>query len=322
MPEIERRAEKAINEGVFPGCVIGVLSGGETEIFSCGTVDGTVPVTDGTIYDLASITKSIPLASLALLLADEGVISLGEKATTYIGELRDEYGATLEDLLRYRVRGPRMSTLATKTFEEIRTHILESGFDGPPGDRAYANAPAFVLGVALERATGEILPALADRYFFQPLRMDDTTFFPHDAQRCAPTEMVQGAAVRGVVHDESARIFAESGRAVGHAGLFSTAADLLLFARALIEGTFSAVARGAIAGLGWQADEPHFMGSLASPSAFGKTGFTGTSIVIDTDRERALVILSNRTYPARPHDTDAINAFRRDIADIVYAAVH
>lgn len=318
MRDIKERAEQAIAERVFPGCVIGIVRGGERHVLPFGTLAYDERKTRGdTVYDLASVTKSIPLASLACILASEGKIRLEEKATAYIPDLQDEHGATLEDLLRYRVRGPRMSTLALSTFGEIRSHMLERGFDGPPGDRAYANAPAFVLGVALENATGETLLALAEKRLFGPMRMHDTTFFPRGIERCAPTEVADGEVVRGVVHDESARIFAKARRAAGHAGLFSTAPDLLAFAQALLSGEHPAIVEGAQQGLGWQVNEPGFMGALASPAAFGKTGFTGTSIIVDSARSLALVILSNRTYPARPVDTDAINAFRRDIAGIV-----
>lgn len=318
MREIREVAQRAIEQKVFAGCVIGVIAGGERQVLPFGTLayDDT-PVREDTMYDVASVTKSIPLASLAALLAEKGVLDLDKKAAFYIPELRDEHGTTLRDLLHYRVRGPRLSTLAQKTFEEIRSHVFESGFEGPPGERAYANAPAFVLGVAIERAAGEILPALAERYFFGPLGTRDTTFFPHDGERCAPTEVVAGVEVRGIVHDESARVFAKARRAVGHAGLFSTVPDLLLFAEELLLGRYPTVVSGALQGLGWQVNDPHFMGALASDTAFGKTGFTGTSVMVDVARQCALVILSNRTYPKRPRDTEAINAFRREVADTV-----
>ena len=107
---------------------------------------------------------------------------------------------------------------------------------------------------------------------------------------------------------------------MGHAGLFSTADDILTFLEALIAGTFPAVVRGAQEGLGWQLADERFMGKDAGKRTFGKTGFTGTSVVCDVERGIALVILSNRTYPKRPPNDDAIYAFRRDIADIVLGA--
>jgi CubicO group peptidase (beta-lactamase class C family) len=151
--------------------------------------------------------------------------------------------------------------------------------------------------------------------------MDDTTFFPHDMSRIPPTEIVGGEEIRGIVHDESAHVFSRAHRAVGHAGLFSTAPDILNFLEALLQGKLPAVLSGAQKGLGWQKAERWFMGAHFGGGAFGKTGFTGTSVAVDTQKGIAFVILSNRTYPTRPPDAasihSAINTFRADIADIV-----
>ena len=323
--EIELRVEQAMGEKVFPGCVLGVVrASGEPEVKAFGnlTYESASPkVTQDTLYDVASVTKSIPVASLALTFIAEGKLKLTGTVRTYVPELQNDYGATIEDLLTYRVRGPRLSGLRYSTFEQIRTHILESGFSGPPGERVYTNLPAYILGLVLERVGGTILPALADTYFFEPLEMDDTTFFPHDVARVAPTEIEDGLEIRGIVHDESARVFSRARRAVGHAGLFSTAPDILNFLEALLQGKMPAVLEGAPKGLGWQIAQPYFMGSHFSSTTFGKTGFTGTSILVDTQKDIGLVILSNYTYPKRALDagtfTSAINVFRADIADMV-----
>src|SRR5262249_15501650 len=151
---------------------------------------------------------------------------------THIPELQHDQDATIEDLLRYRVRGTQMSKLKFNTFEEIRTNVLESGFEGPSGESIYTNLPAYILGIVLERVGGAMLPALAHHYFFEPLQMEHTTFFP-SVSDCAPTEIDFRGEVLGLPHDESAYVFAKARRAVGHAGLFSTAGDLLNFLDAL-----------------------------------------------------------------------------------------
>ncbi len=317
---VEERVERAIAERTFPGCVIGLLrTDGSREIVPFGrlTYDEGEPVREDTVYDLASVTKSIPLSSLALELMAEGRFSLGHTVKMFIPELQNDYGATIEDLLRYRVQGPRLSELAAMSVEEMTAHIYESGFSGPPGEPKYSNLPALLLGIVLERATGERLDVLARKMFFEPLGMQRTTFFPK-AKDCAPTEIVDGAELCGIVHDESARVFAREGRAVGHAGLFSAAGDLLTFCSALIGGAYPHIVDGALCGLGWQTDGD-FLG--ANPTGrFGKTGFTGTSVALDTKRGIALVILSNRTYPKRPPDGRTVNDSRRVVADIVFDA--
>ncbi len=322
MPEkIAERVERAIRERVFPGCVIGLIRTNKRIVLPFGTLDyGQELVKENTIYDVASVTKSIPVASLALTFIEEGKLSLADKVTKYVPELQNDYGATIEDLLRYRVHGARLSGLQLRTFEQVRSDIFENGFSAAPGESYYTNLPAYLLGVVIERVAGEILPALAHKYFFEPLKMSDTTFFPHDIVRVAPTEIVDGKEIRGIVHDESARVFSRARRAVGHAGLFSTAPDLLNFLAALLRDqgpSLVHVREGAEQGLGWQVNEPRWMGKFAEKKTFGKTGFTGTCVVCDVERGVAFVVLSNRTYPRRPADGSAIDEFRRDIADII-----
>ncbi len=309
MDKLDERIRRAIDEKVFPGCVIGLLRDGERNVRTYGE---SYPV-----YDVASITKSIPLASLAALFIDAGKIALSDVVVRFVPELQHDYEATIEDLLRYRVHGTQMSTLRFETFEEIRSHALERGFAAAPGESHYSNLPAFVLGIGIERVGGASIETLAHGHVFEPLGMTETTFFPAK-DLCAPTEVVDGEVIQGIPHDESARVFARARRSVGHAGLFSTADDLLTFAWHLIRDSDGPVARAAEAGLGWQIHDPSFMGTEVSGRTFGKTGFTGTSILVDPEGRAALVILSNRTYPTRPAEASAVNALRRDVADILF----
>ena len=323
--EIEGLARNAIREKVFPGCVVGIVrKDGMREILPFGkfTYDaGSPTVGEDTIYDLASVTKSIPVASLVLAFISEGKLFLADPVKKYIPEFKNDYGATIEDLLTYRVSGQRLSVLEDKTPDEILHAVFEHGFDAPRGAANYSNVPALLLGLILERAAGDTLDHIAETYFFGPHGMKDTTFFPSDISRIPPTEIVGGGEVRGIVHDESARAFARHGRAVGHAGLFSTAPDILNFLEALVQAQLPVVLSGAEKGLGWQKAEAWFMGTHFAEGAFGKTGFTGTSVSLDPQRGVAFVILSNRTYPTRPPDAasihSGINTFRAGIADII-----
>lgn len=320
--EIDDRVQRAIQERVFPGCVIGIFREGIREIQAFGTFTyetNSQKVTEDTVYDLASVTKSIPTASLAAIYFSEGKLSLSDPVKKYIPELQNDFGATIEDLLRYRVVGPRMSTLFGSA-QEIEREILARGFDGLPGKEKYTNLPAFLLGLIVERIGAKSLDILAEEYFFKPLAMRQSTFFSNvrvTNSDIAPTEIDTRGTVQGLPHDESARIFALGGKAVGHAGLFSTVSDLLTFLEALLQGKYPAVVEAAQKGLGWQVNDSNFMGRYAGAKTFGKTGFTGTSVVCDVEKGIVFVILSNRTYPKRPPDQSAIFAFRRDIADII-----
>ena len=320
--QIAARVGRAISEKVFPGCVIGiVLENGQREILPFGTtIYGSAGehVINDTMYDVASVTKSVPTASLTSLLLEENKLSPADKVRTHLPELQNDYDATIEDLLRYRVHGAQLSRLRLQTLEEIRAFVFEHGFDGPPGEPTYTNLPAYLLGLIVERVSGQSLDIIAKERYFRPLSMEHTTFFP-TADDCAPTEIDEhGKEIRGIVHDESARIFAKAGRTVGHAGLFSTVPDLLHFLEALLAGDFPYIVGGAKKGLGWQLNDTNFMGQYPRLRTFGKTGFTGTSVICDIERGIAFVILSNRTYPKRPLTDDAIFAFRLDIADIIF----
>lgn len=325
LKKIEERARRAIEEQLFPGCVIGAMRDGERTVCAFGTLrHGGDAAAEDTIYDAASVTKSIPLAALAALLAGEGKIALQDKVAAHIPELKNHFDATIEDLLRYRVHGMPLSTLAHLDATRLKERIMERGFLEPPGEPRYSNLPAFLLGIVVERAAGKGLEALGSEYIFSPLAMTRTSFAPQSVatdraiyRYIAPTEIVNGEEVCGIVHDESARVFAREGSACGHAGLFSSAPDLLNFFGALIAGEFPEVSAFAERGLGWQLADGRFMGEYCGAKTFGKTGFTGTSVLCDRERGAALVVLSNRTFPTRPADDSAIYAFRRDIADIV-----
>ncbi len=323
---IIERARRAIVGRVFPGCVVGAVSAdGRRVIVPVGNStyeegSGAHEVRAATVYDLASITKSIPLASLASLFVDEGRFRLSDAVIEYLPELYNDYGATIEDLLRYRVRGVQLSTLRHLSAGEIRTFVLNHGFDGPPGESVYTNFPALILGMIIERVGEASVSELGARYFFEPLDMKATTYFPNPVE-CAPTELDERGEVCGLPHDESAYQFALAHQSAGHAGMFSTAPDLLNFLHALLYSAdvghpMSYISEGAAQGLGWQTTGD-FFGSHASPGSFGKTGFTGTSVCVDVQKGRGFVILSNRTYPKRPPDDHAIHTFRSDIADII-----
>ncbi len=321
--EIETLANRAIKDGAFPGCSIAVVRKGERFIQAFGTLAlNGERVREDTVYDLASITKSIPVSSLILKLAFDDALELTDLVRKWIPELQNDHAATIEDLLRYRVHGEPLSLIAHLAPREIKQHIFATGFADLPGESRYSNLPAYLLGIIIERVSGKTVDVLAREAFFDPLSMR-ATFFPiagmkpDVAHTIAPTETEESGDVVGIVHDESARTFARDGIAVGHAGLFSTAGDLATFLEALLAGSFPYIVKGAQKGLGWELNRGTFMGPHFGPRTFGKTGFTGTSVVCDCDRGVGLVILSNRTYPSRPENNDAINAFRHSIAHVV-----
>ncbi len=353
---ITTRVQQAIHEKVFPGCVVGVVKkDGERQILPFGnfTYDpGSPEVKEDTIYDTASITKSIPTASLALMLIDHGRLRISDKLIDHIPEFNnsDRDTVLIKHLLTYTLDGYGLASaidgseglsLSKRTADDLFNVLLTHDFQKRPGTVfTYSNIPAALLGLVIERITGSTLDKLADEHFFVPLAMKRTTFFPEKfpLEEIVPTETDDWRGlVHGIVHDESAYIAKKEGKIVGHAGVFATAGDILNFMEMLLnEGTFKGreyLSKEAVrlmgtnqipelndsTGLGWELNQPRFMGKNCGEHTFGKTGFTGTLCICDVEKGIAYVILSNRIYPKRPVDSSVINAVRADLGEIILA---
>lgn len=345
---VQNRLEQALRDHVFPGCVLGVVQrDGSHQILPFGrfTYELTSPlVAPDAVYDVASVTKAIPTAAIALKLIEEGKLALDERFFTYV----PEYSSDAKDTLRIRhLLSYNMAlqfpipgfSIERATPEEIRHNFLTTNHTFPPGAKKhYSNSPSILLTMAIERITGKTIDVLADEYFFTPLHMTQSTFFPKDTTQIPPTEITNWrGCIQGEVHDETAYVLLKNG-ASGHAGLFSNAPDLLTFIEMLLrkgeyEGerffseaivtemhTNQLASIGESMGLGFELNEPRFMGDYATSATFGKTGFTGTVIIVDIPRGVGFALLSNRTFPTRPQNGDGINAVRRDISDIVFRA--
>lgn len=344
-------AERAIKEKVFPGCVIAwVRTNGERKILPFGrlTYESDSPeVREDTIYDLASVTKVFPTASLALMLLDQERITLEDRLIEHLPEFAnsDRENIRIKHLLTYSLDGYGLAT-ATGNFREatandvVRT-LLTRNFEKKPGTVfKYTNIPIALLGLALEKIFGESLDASADKYLFKPLGLRRSTFYPEKfvKSEIPPTEIDEWrGVVQGVVHDESAYVCKRDGKIMGHAGMFSDASDVLsflelylhrgefagkhLFSKEIMDRVSENQIKdlGDYMGLGWELNQPRFMGKFCTPRTFGKTGFTGTLVIVDRQKEIAYTILSNRTYPKRAGDASAITAFRARIGEILLA---
>lgn len=351
---VSRAALQAIQARTFPGCVVGIVKRtGERWVMPFGTFtydESSSHVEENTIYDTASLTKSIPTGSLALQLIDEGALAVDDRLIDYVPEFRnsDREEVRIKHLLTYTLDGYGLAkaadggdgrSLHKRTADDILDVLFTRDFERRPGTVfKYTNVPAALLGLVLEKVAGKTLDVLAEERFFAPLSMTRSTFHPEhfSKEEIVPTEVDDWrGVVHGVVHDESAYVCARDDKIVGHAGLFSTAPDILSFLEVLLHsGTKGGVRYfseeiieqmttnqiadiGESAGLGWELYQPRYMGTHATPRTFGKTGFTGTLVVCDIEKGVAYVILSNRIYPHRPSDSSAINAFRKDIGEIV-----
>ncbi len=343
--QITKEATMAIENKTFPGCVVGIVNkNGERQILPFGnfTYDqSSQSVKEDTIYDTASLTKSIPTGSLALQLIDEGKLKLTDKLIDYIPEFRnsDRENVLIKHLLTYTIDGYGLASLKGKSTAGLYETLLTHDFEKRPGTVfKYTNIPAALLGLVVEKINGDTLDNLADKHFLKPLKMTRSTFYPENfpIEEIVPTESDDWRGlVHGIVHDESAYICKKEGKIVGHAGLFSTAPDILNFLEILLhKGTFQGrkyfsekiveqMETNQISdlndftGLGWELNQPRFMGDYCTPHTFGKTGFTGTLAICDIQKGIAYVILSNRIFPKRSTDSAAINTFRKSIGEII-----
>ena len=295
------------------------------------------------IYDLASLTKVIGTTTAIMLLFDQGKIDLDAPVSRYLatfaGGLKDQ--VTVRHLLTHRAGLPAGRELwrIARTPAEAREAVLSSPIQCTPGNcYEYSDLGADILGFVAEAVSGEPLDTFLEREVFAKLGMNDTHYRLNvaDVQRTAPTEIAppRGYPLRGEVHDENAWAL---GGVAGHAGLFSTAADLSVFAQMLLDGgkyggvriiadstvaLFTRRAAGHRA-LGWDTCEGHLgCGQYMSERAFGHTGFTGTSLWLDPDRHMFVILLTNRVYASRARRPSKVIAdVRSDLADAAALAV-
>ncbi len=341
---ITRVVRRGISEGGFPGAAVVVGRRGSA-VYSEGFgklswAPGAASVSpDRSVYDLASLTKVIGTTTAIMLLYDEGKVRLDDKVSTFFpeftGGLKDQ--VTVRDLLTHRSGLPAGRDLWRLAWSpaDAQRLVLETPLEAEPGSRyIYSDLGADILGFIAERASGRKLDALLTEKVFAPLGMTETWYrVPANVrERTAPTATmsVRGYSLQGDVHDENAHAL---GGVAGHAGLFSTAGDLSVFAtmmlnrgvylgkRIISDSTvdrFTARAAGSRA-LGWDTCAGHNgvgCGRYMSPRAYGHTGFTGTSIWIDPERDMFVVLLTNRVFESRARRPErVISDVRADLAD-------
>ncbi len=350
--DIRKCLDLAINRQVFPGGIVGVVkTNGERLILPVGhyTYDqSSQEVEQNTIYDMASITKSIPGSTSLLKLIDEGKLNLDDRLVDYVpefGNFENKKEVKIKHILTYTLdlEIVLMSALKDKNAEEIINLIIHAPLKSPPGSKhIYTNVTAGFIGLIVRKITGQTLDLFANENFFNPLKMKRTTFFPEkfSKKEIVPTEIDdwRGRVIQGEVHDESTFILRPK-YITAAAGLFSTAPDILNFLEMLLNKGIKDGQRyfseeiiaqmhtnqlgnsKETTGLGWFINWPEATGVKCSGETFSKSGFTGTIVVIDPVKNIAFTLLSNRTYPKRPKDSSAIMEVRRSLADIIFSSV-
>ena len=317
---IDTAVNEAVGRGELPGAVVLVLHEGKVAYRRAFGLRAKQPaeekMTADTIFDLASLTKPIATATSTFVLLEQGNLKLDDPIAKHWPAFaaNGKEKVTIEQCLLHISGLTADNPLADyeggkeKALERIAALPLQA----PPGSRfRYSDVGFIVLGHVVELVSGKPLDEFARKSIFEPLGLRDTAFRPvFPAERFAPTTKEDGKWLRGVVHDPRAR---KLDGVAGHAGLFSTADDLAIFCRMLLDGgkpvlkpeTFKLLTEPCSipAGKrtrGWDCDTSFSSnrGSIfPKGKSFGHTGFTGTSIWIDPASRTAVIFLSNRVHP-------------------------
>jgi uncharacterized protein YbbC (DUF1343 family)/CubicO group peptidase (beta-lactamase class C family) len=337
--------EDEIRAGRIPGAVVLVGHAGAVvyrRAFGERQVEPVRrPMTEDTIFDLASLTKVIATSTAVMQLVEAGRLRLENRVVEYWPAFRAHGKAriTVRDLLTH------YSGLPPDLDVEARWSGYGAALDRiaattPVGSRGggfvYSDVNFAVLGELVRRVSGLPLDVYCAKHIFGPLGMRNTGFEPAQGERVAPTAFIGGRLLAGVVHDPTAR---RMGGVAGHAGLFSTAGDLAIFAQTMLDGGSAGTVRilrpdsvGAMTtpqtppsaavrrGLGWDIDSRFAADWHAAlpDGSYGHTGYTGTSLWIDPASRTYVIILTNRVHPDGRGDARPLRA---RLAKLVAGAV-
>lgn len=368
---VEREMDAAVHRGVFPGAVLLVREGERTfylRAFGQRQLEPEpAPMSEGTIFDLSSLTKPLATTIAVMLLVRDGKLRLDDRVARFLHNF-GVYGKThvtirhllthssglpahrpyFKDILEIERKGEKVNFLGSDSAKEyVYQQISRERPESPAGTKAvYSDLGFMLLGALVEMVTATTLDRYCQERIFRPLGLRATSFINLAmvrTRRIQPiTDMIAATercpwrkhVLCGEVHDDNAYAM---GGVAGHAGLFAAARDvdtLLVRLKAAYAGTDDFLpapllqqfwARDATAQstwtLGWDTPSPanSAAGTLFSPHTVGHLGFTGTSIWMDLDRDRHVILLSNRVHPSR--DNNLIREFRPVIHDLINQAL-
>ncbi|MFC7440376.1 serine hydrolase domain-containing protein [Laceyella putida] len=353
---LDTSIRQAINQGHMPGAVLlvarrGVIVKQQAYGYAAKYLDQQqtplahpVPMDNHTLFDLASISKIFTTIAV-MNLYEEGAFALDDPVSRYIPEFAQNGKAsvTIKQLLTHTSGfrpGIPLYTMGHNRDDRL-AEVFRYPLDHAPGSTyVYSDLNMIALGALVERLSGERLDQYVKETVTGPLGMKHTMYNPPAwlKYRTAATEYQSSpdrGLVWGEVHDENA---ASLDGVAGHAGVFSTAGDLAKLAHLfllkgkygstrileektveLMEHNFNADFPGDDHGLGWELNQGWYMDALASPYAFGHTGFTGTSLVINREQSTITILLTNRVHPTR--QTPSLNPVRRQTARLTADAI-
>ena len=343
----------AIAQRAFPGAAVAVTRHGQLIAhkglghFTYGPCSR--PVKPSTIYDLASVTKVVATTTACMILYDRGLFKLDQPLAEVLPDFARSgpnstdprrLQVTLRMLLAHSSGLPAYVKLflTANSKDELLRQALAVPLSAAPGSHAeYSDIGFILLGEALERLAGEPLDSFCKREIFDRLELVTAGFrLPRHPYRAwiTPSEddrTFRRRIIRGEVNDENAFVM---GGVAGHAGCFSSALDVSVFAQCMLQGGTPLVRKetieiftrredfppGTSRALGWDTpSQPSQSGKYFSSRAYGHLGYTGTSLWIDPERQLSVTLLTNRTWPDR--GSQAIKQVRPAFHDAVIEAL-
>lgn len=324
---VQRFIEQSIEQNLLPGAVLCIANKKDillNKAFGKAHVKKNILMQENTLFDVASLTKVVATAPAILILLEQGLLDLDDSIAYYFPELqRYHEEVTIKHLLTHTSGFQPEVKFYLEPHKSPLEVIAQISNRKEINSVIYSDVNYILLGMLVEKVTGEPLHIFAEKNIFLPLRMKQTLFSPPPSlqSQIAATEYRDSIQDYqwGDVHDENANYF---GGVSGHAGLFSTAKDLVRFAQAFMEGQPSILSErtkrmskqsytsihNEQRGLGWQLySNPTFSGQYLQ-DGFGHTGFTGTSIWVSDEQELVIVLLTNRVHYGRQCN---IQRFRR-----------
>jgi len=332
--------------GSFPGAACLVARSGEAVLrHACGRLSTSrdIAVTNDTVFDMASVTKPLTTAIVALRLAEAGKLSFWQSVTEFFPEreLPHLAGVTLKHLITHTSGLPAWVDLysGTETREQAVERLFAIPLKNPTGEVYEYSCMGFImLGLICEKVAGESLQSYLKREIWGPLGMKDTGFLPDaiSRDRIASTDHcpARDHELVGVVHDGNAW---RMGGISGNAGLFSSTADLLIASRSImgLPGapeilsrltrkrycTTQIEPRVGYQSYGWFCYGSDMLpaGDFLPEGTFGHTGFTGTSMVFVPSEEIVIILLTNRV--CLDHDGSQIRRTRRRFHNLIASAI-
>jgi CubicO group peptidase (beta-lactamase class C family) len=355
-PVVDSAVLDGIRQGVYPGAAL-VVGRHDAILFAKGygrlTWSSTSPAVsvDSTFWDLASLTKVVATTPALMLLVEQGKVALDSPVVHYVPEFSSPgtSGIRVRHLLTHTsgLRATLPLREAPDSAAALRM-VLTTVPVVPPATRmVYSDLNAILLGEIVRHVSGQTLDAFVTRVIYAPLGLDQQMLFRPSKRlepRIAPTNLWRGHPIAGVVNDPSA---GKLGGVSGNAGVFATARGLASFAQFMLnEGAlpdrprilkketvhqFIQIAVPARRGvsartLGWEAlptgEETSSAGTLFGPHSYGHTGWTGTSLWIDPDRDVFVLLLTNRAYAPRARGSfTKLKGVRGRVADAAARAV-